>query len=91
MNHLNIEVITTICAKLKFRPVLLYNSDNGMPDQICRTCGEELVGFSQCFECKRPIQQICIKCGKRTIERFHSRCFTQTRHNLISASVALVE
>lgn len=83
--------MTTICVGLKFHLVFLYNSDK-MPDKICRICGEELIGYSQCFECKRPIQQICIKCGKRTMERFHLRCFSQAKHNLsMPTSISLAE
>ncbi|NHI04359.1 hypothetical protein DYY67_1217 [Candidatus Nitrosotalea sp. TS] len=63
-----------------------------MPDKICRTCGEELIGYSQCFECKKPIQHICIKCGKKTIERLHLRCFAHTRHDFsVPTSISLTE
>gem|GEM_PF-1038948 len=63
-----------------------------MPDKICRTCGEELVGYSQCSECKRPIQQICTKCGRRTAERFHQGCFAEARQNaFIPARISMAE
>jgi len=46
-----------------------------MPDESCRCCGTELIGYSQCSECRRPIQKICTKCGRKSAEQFHDHCF----------------
>ena len=74
--------MASICTELMTLAAEMRISERLMPDKICRTCGEELISYSQCFECKRPIQQICIKCGKKTIERFHLGCFKEARQNL---------
>ncbi|MDE1861295.1 MAG: hypothetical protein KGI33_00115 [Thaumarchaeota archaeon] len=59
-----------------------------MPDKICRTCGEELMAYSQCSGCKRAIQQICIRCGRRTVERIHTACFPQLHASAQTAKAA---
>ena len=46
-----------------------------MPDESCRKCGGMLAKCSLCAECKQLTQQICLKCGSQTHERFHTRCF----------------
>ena len=74
MDRTVIEATATICAWLKFHRVVLYGGEKEIPDKICRMCGEELMVYSQCFYCKRAIQQICIRCGRRTIERIHLDC-----------------
>ena len=87
----DIETMATISARLKSYPVLIQD-EKAMPDKICRACGEELVGFARCSECNRSIQQICINCGKRTLERFHLQCFSQIRCDLpISTRLSLAE
>lgn len=48
-----------------------------MPDMSCRTCGSELITYSQCSECKRLLRQICVRCGKKTEERIHLNCFSK--------------
>lgn len=46
-----------------------------MPDESCRKCGTGLMNCALCPECREVIQEMCPKCGTRTIERFHSKCF----------------
>ncbi len=46
-----------------------------MPDESCRTCGGILKKCSLCAECRKVTQQICVKCGLKTIEQLHSDCF----------------
>jgi predicted amidophosphoribosyltransferase len=46
-----------------------------MPDENCRNCGGNLTRYALCSECKGIMQKICIKCGEKTLEQFHLRCF----------------
>ncbi|NHI04310.1 hypothetical protein DYY67_1168 [Candidatus Nitrosotalea sp. TS] len=46
-----------------------------MPDELCRKCGAMLMKFSLCAECRRALQQICPKCGQKTVEKIHRDCF----------------
>lgn len=43
-------------------------------DTLCRKCGESLLEFSFCVECKEPIQQICSVCKRMTEEQYHKDC-----------------
>ncbi len=42
-----------------------------MPDTLCQNCGNELQIESICYECRKPIQQICNQCGYATFEQIH--------------------
>lgn len=42
-----------------------------MPDQSCRKCGQYLKIFSKCFNCKEILQEICVMCDEKTLQRFH--------------------
>lgn len=40
----------------------------------CRNCGGILIDYSKCAQCNKTIQLICVSCGTRTNEQFHSFC-----------------
>jgi rRNA maturation protein Nop10 len=42
-----------------------------MPDESCRKCGEMLYVFSKCSECRIITREICLKCGRKTMIRYH--------------------
>ncbi len=42
-----------------------------MPDESCRKCGAMLYDFSKCNECRIIIQEICLKCGRKTLIKYH--------------------
>ncbi len=42
-----------------------------MPDELCRSCGGDLVTHSQCGECRKVIQKICKTCDSLTRKQFH--------------------
>jgi len=46
-----------------------------MPDESCRNCGSLQMPCALCAKCRKEIQKICIRCGHRTTEQFHSNCF----------------
>ncbi|AJZ75881.1 hypothetical protein SU86_005320 [Candidatus Nitrosotenuis cloacae] len=48
-----------------------------MPDESCRNCGGSFVRCAICAQCRGTIQNICVKCGTRTLEQVHSDCFWQ--------------
>ena len=43
-----------------------------MPDKSCRICGEELVKWSTCYECRKVTQKICRICSLKTTEDYHA-------------------
>jgi hypothetical protein len=45
-----------------------------MPDESCRTCGGELISYTKCSECRKPIQRICKICGTMTEQEYHQNC-----------------
>jgi predicted amidophosphoribosyltransferase len=66
-----------------------------MPDESCRTCGGTLKKCSLCAECRKAIQQICTRCGLKTIEQLHADCFygiesIQKMHNFLLSSHDLI-
>lgn len=48
-----------------------------MPDELCRTCGGDLVMHFQCSECRKAIQKICTTCSTITRKQFHDQCRKQ--------------
>lgn len=48
-----------------------------MPDELCRTCGGDLVMHFQCSECRKAIQKICTTCSTITRKQFHDKCSKQ--------------
>ena len=42
-----------------------------MPDELCRSCGGDLVTHSHCGECRKVIQKICKTCDSLTRKQFH--------------------
>jgi len=45
-----------------------------MPDESCRKCGEELVEYIKCKECRKPTRFVCIKCGSKSSFQYHFTC-----------------
>ncbi|CAD6515050.1 hypothetical protein NMT12_20140 [metagenome] len=45
-----------------------------MPDESCRKCGGMLIDYCKCTQCNKTIKMICVSCGNRTAEQFHSLC-----------------
>jgi hypothetical protein len=44
-----------------------------MPDECCRKCGNQLRNYLKCTNCHILFQEICLKCGEKTLPKFH-RC-----------------
>ena len=49
-----------------------------MPDESCRNCGHNLYDFLKCQECGMLYQEICLKCGKKSLLRYHN-CLKLTK------------
>ncbi len=61
---------------LKLERVINYEmKEKKTHDEFCRKCGGKLVNWSSCYECKKPIKRICVKCGSHTDEMIHVPCF----------------
>lgn len=43
-----------------------------MPDESCRKCGNPLYDHLKCAGCHMIFQEICMKCGQKTIPRYHT-------------------
>jgi len=48
-----------------------------MPDESCRNCGNRLYDFLKCQQCGILYQEICFKCGKKLLPRYHNCIFFQ--------------
>ena len=48
-----------------------------MPDELCRSCGGDLVMHFRCSECRKAIQKICTTCSTITRKQFHDQCNKQ--------------
>lgn len=46
-----------------------------LPDTLCRLCGNDLIGYSRCVNCRQVNQLKCIKCDTITDIKFHYTCF----------------
>ena len=42
-----------------------------MPDESCRNCGNKLYFYIKCNGCRVIMQEICLKCGTKTLPRYH--------------------
>ena len=54
-----------------------------MPDSSCRNCGNNLYVFLKCVECRIIYQEICLKCGKKTLPKYHD-CIVFQKLNFVS-------
>lgn len=43
-----------------------------MPDESCRRCGNSLYDHLKCLECHIIFQEICMKCGQKTLPKYHT-------------------
>lgn len=43
-----------------------------MPDESCRKCGGSLSLVSKCFECKKPLEQLCTNCKNIIFDAVHA-------------------
>jgi len=44
---------------------------------ICRFCSGVLTEQSICLECKKPVDMLCLFCGKNTMYDEHEFCYCQ--------------
>ena len=58
-----------------------------MPDELCRSCGGDLVTHSQCGECRKVIQKICKTCDSLTRKQFHDHWDRQELLNVENGCV----
>ncbi|QLH06242.1 hypothetical protein C5F50_03480 [Nitrosopumilus ureiphilus] len=50
-----------------------------MPDESCRKYGNKLYDFSKCSECRISYIEICLKCGQKTLPKYHD-CMISERN-----------
>lgn len=49
-----------------------------MPDESCRTCGGELLGYLVCSDCRKATQKICKSCNRSTLPQSHKHCMNNS-------------
>ena len=43
-----------------------------VPDESCRKCGNSLYDHLKCMGCRMIFQEICMKCGQKTLPKYHT-------------------
>ena len=54
-----------------------------MPDESCRTCGQELEEYLKCKVCKKITQYTCCKCNRKTSLQYHFLCNMEKDNPLV--------
>lgn len=55
-----------------------------MPDNLCRTCGGDLIKWSTCTECRKVTQRICGTCNLKTLENHHFHNLSITQYSMLN-------